>query len=60
MSIFTNLSWLGGLTDAQQSLSIKKGCYVCQLLDNVDMHMYVKFDQIILCGLGVISILTIF
>ena len=28
-----------GWTDAQQ-----KGCYACQWLDNVDMHMHAKFD----------------
>ena len=38
--------------------SIKKGCYACQLLDNADMQIYVKFDQIKLCGLGVMIILT--
>ena len=37
----------------------KKGCYICQLLDNVDMHMYAKFDQNIPCGSRVTSILTI-
>ena len=23
---------------------IKKGCYACQWLDNVDMHTFAKFD----------------
>ena len=34
-----------GKNDAQQISSIKKGCYKCQWLDNVDMHLYAKCDQ---------------
>ena len=35
-----------GRTDAQQSLFHKEGCYLCQWkVDNVDMHIYAKFDQ---------------
>ena len=26
-------------------LSIKKGCYTCRRLDNVDMHLYAKYYQ---------------
>ena len=38
--------------------SIKKVCYACQWLDNVDMHTYANFDQNIPCGSRVMSIFT--
>ena len=40
-------------------LSIKKGCYICQWLDNVDMHLYAKFDQNISCVSSVMSIYSL-
>ena len=40
-------------------LSIKKGCYTCQWLDNVDMHSYAKFDQNISCVSSVMSIYSL-
>ena len=43
-------------TNALKNLALTKGCYACQWLDNVDMHMYAKFDQNILCGWRVIPI----
>ena len=36
---------------------VKKGGYACQWLRDVDMHVYAKFDQNILCGAIVMSIL---
>ena len=33
-----------------KSSPIKKGCFACQWLGSVDMHMYAKCDQNILCG----------
>ena len=36
--------------------SIKKDCYACKWLENVDMRMYAKFDQNIPCGSRVMSI----
>ena len=36
----------------------QKSCYACQWLDNVDMHMYAKFEQNILCGSRAMSIFT--
>ena len=48
--------------DAEMMLSkpssIKKGCYTCQWLDNVDIHLYAKFEQNIPCGSRVMSIFT--
>ena len=40
-------------------LSIKKGCYICQWLDNVDMHLYAKFDQNMSCVSSVMSIYSL-
>ena len=45
--------WAGS-NDAQP---ITKGCNTCQVLDNVNMHLYAKFDQIILRCPRVMSIL---
>ena len=42
------------LTDAQQNL-VKRNCYACQCLDNVDMYTYAKFDQTIPSGYKVRS-----
>ena len=28
-----------------KTLSVKRNCYACQCLNNVDMYMYAKFDQ---------------
>ena len=38
--------------------SIYKGCYTCQWLDKVDMHVYAKLYQNIPCGLRAMSIFT--
>ena len=38
--------------------STKKGDFACQCLGHVDMHMYAKLDQNILCGLRVMNIFT--
>ena len=38
--------------------SIIKGCHKCQWSDNVDMHVYAKLDQNILCCSRVMSIFT--
>ena len=35
---------------------MKKGCYACQSLDNVEMYKYTKFYQNIPCGSRVISV----
>ena len=34
------------------------GCYTCLWLSNIDMHLYVKFDQNIPCGSRVIRMFT--
>ena len=39
--------------------SIKKGCYTCQWLDNVDMHLYAKLDQNISFVCSVMSIYSL-
>ena len=36
-------------------ISIKKGCYTCQWLHNVDMHLYAKCDRNIPCSSRVMS-----
>ena len=41
-----------------KALSIKESCCACQILDNVKIHTYAKFNQNILCVLKVISIYT--
>ena len=43
---YVSRPWRGRPIDAQQTLVHQKGCYTCQWLDNVDMHLYAKFDQI--------------
>ena len=55
MSVFTNWQEQAGLTLSKPS-SIKKGDFACQWLENVDMHMYAKYDQNIPCGSRVINI----
>ena len=47
MRMFTECSWTAGRTDRltlSKASFIKKGYYTCQLLDNVDMHTYAKFE----------------
>ena len=61
MQFFPNISCVQGFTDHNQPdcpVHQKKGGYACQWLDNVDMHIYVKFDQNIQCGSRVIHIFT--
>ena len=43
MNIFTNSPQPAEMMLSKPS-SIKKGCYTCQWLDNVDMHLYSKCD----------------
>ena len=43
---------------SDKALSIKKGCYTFQWLENVDMHLYAKFDQNMTRGPRVMSTLT--
>ena len=38
-----------------KTLSVKRNCYACQCLDNVDMYKYAKFDQPIPSGYKVRS-----
>ena len=52
MSIFINCPRPAILMFSKAS-SIKKGCYACQWLDNVEMHKYAQYDQNKPCGLGV-------
>ena len=40
-----------------KALSIKRGCYACQSLDNIDMCIYTKLYQIIPCSSKVVSFL---
>ena len=40
----------GGCTSAQQTLVYQKYGFACQWLDNVDMHVYTKFDHNIPCS----------
>ena len=49
----------GDIMMLSKSLSIKKGCYICQWLDNVDMHLYAKFDQNMSCVSSVMSIYSL-
>ena len=44
--------------DAKQTLIHPNDTYTCQLLDNVDMHLYAAFDQNIPRGSRVLSICT--
>ena len=39
-----------------KALSVKRNCYACQCLDNVDMYTYAKFDQTIPSVYKVMSI----
>ena len=47
-----------GRTDPQQSPIHQKRRYAYKWQDNVDVHMYAKFDQSIPCGLRVMSLFT--
>ena len=51
MSIFTNWPQPAEIMLNKPS-SIKKDCYMytCQWLGNIDMHMYAKCDETILCS----------
>ena len=49
----------GRHNDAQQTLVHQKGCYICQWLDNVDMHLYAKIDQNISCVSSVMSLYSL-
>ena len=49
----------GDIMMLSKSLSIKKGCYICQWLDNVDMHLYAKFDQNMSCVSSAMSIYSL-
>ena len=54
MSIYTNWplpAWLM----LGKTFSVKRNCYACQCLDNVDMYTFAKFDQIIPSGYKVRS-----
>ena len=59
MNIFTNCP---GPVEPMlnKASSVKKDCYVCQWLDNVDMHTGAKFDYNIPSGSRVMNIFTIF
>ena len=49
----------GDIMMLSKPLSIKKGCYTCQWLDNVDMHLYAIFDLNISCVSSVMSMYSL-
>ena len=57
MNTFTNWPRPVGLMLTKAS-SIKRGCYACQWLNNVEMHAYAKFDPNIPCGSRVMNTFT--
>ena len=57
MNIFTNSQQPAEMM-LSKPLSIKKGCYTCQWLDNVDMYLYAKCDQNMPCSSKIMSIFT--